>query len=555
MSDPVAAPKPAAPEAASPAETPAPAAPAETPSLYVGELAPTVTEAMLYEIFSGVGSVLSIRVCRDTVTHDSLGYAYVNFQDAADAKKAMQELNYSLINGRPCRIMRSQRDPSARKSGKANVFIKNLDSSIDNKSLDDTFSAFGEILSAKVVTDAQGNSLNFGFIHFATPEAAQEAIDTVNGMVLNGRAVYVAHHVPRVERESQAEAQRAKFTNVYVKNLPEDTTQAKLEEMFAEFGEVTSTHLATNQDGSSRGFGFVNFKTHEDAEKAVEALNDKEVAGKQLYVGRAQNKYERQTELKKRYEAQRLEQLTKYQGVNLYVKNLDDSIDSEKLNEAFTPFGHITSARLMTDDDGKSRGFGFVCYSSPEEANKAISEMNGHMLGSKPLFVTLAQRKDVRTNAMRQQLSARNALRMQQAAQAQAVGMPPFVGGPMVYPGQPPFGAPRMPYTGAAPMMVPRGVPVPQWQVKGAPEQPAKVSLEKQVAHLPEDQQKQVIGEALYPRIAAQDEIDEGLAAKITGMLLDMPNKDLYALDQDDALLREQVQDALEAYRNYLNSQ
>lgn len=263
------------------------------------------------------------------------------------AERALDTMNFDLIKGRPIRIMWSQRDPSLRKSGVGNVFIKNLDKSIDNKAMYDTFSAFGNILSCKVAQDENGASKGYGFVHFETEEAANKSIEKVNGMLLNGKKVYVGRFIPRKEREKELGEKAKLFTNVYVKNFGEDFTDEDLRKMFEKFGRITSYKVMSKDDGKSKGFGFVAFENPEAAEAAVMELNGKEIVeGKTLYVGRAQKKAERQQELKRRFEQLKIERMNRYQGVNLYVKNLDDTIDDERLRKEFSPFGTITSAKV-----------------------------------------------------------------------------------------------------------------------------------------------------------------------------------------------------------------
>jgi polyadenylate-binding protein len=172
-----------------------------------------------------------------------------------------------------------------------------------------------------------GNSKGYGFVHYETAEAANNAIKHVNGMLLNEKKVFVGHHIPKKERMSKFEEMKANFTNIYVKNIDLDVTDDEFRELFEKHGDITSASIARDDQGKSRGFGFVNYIKHESASAAVEALNDTDFKGQKLYVGRAQKKHEREEELRKQYEAARLEKQSKYQGVNLYIKNLSDDVD------------------------------------------------------------------------------------------------------------------------------------------------------------------------------------------------------------------------------------
>lgn len=370
--------------------------------------------------------------------------------------------------------MWSQRDPSLRKSGVGNVFVRNLAPSVDNKGLYDTFSVFGNILSCKVAADENGVSKGYGYVHFETAEAAQDAIQKFDGFTIDDVEVHVGFFVRRQDRVGQAD-----WTNLYVKQFPIGWADAKLREVFEAYGPVANAVVSLDESGKSRGFGFVNFADHASAAKALAELSNKtfeDLEGNfEMYVSKAQKKIERTKEIKTRMDALNHERVSKYQGMNLYVKNISDNVTDESFRELFVPFGTITSARIMKDpaDLKASKGFGFVCYSSPEEATRAVTELNGKVVGGKPLVVTLHQRKEHRREYLKATYAPQN-MRFPQGMGQGGMQMPPFMGmympqgQPGAFPGQAqprgmmypyPGGVPNASMSGRGAGNVPRGMP------------------------------------------------------------------------------------------------
>jgi len=494
---------------------------------------------------------------------------------------------------RPCRIMWSQRDPSVRKTGLGNIFVKNLDPSLGFKDLYDYFSEYGSILSCKVALNENGQSKGYGFVHFENETAAKLAVEKVNGQKIGSKEVYVGPFIPKKLRSQHMEQS---WTNIYVKEIDPEVSNEEFQRIFEQFGPVNSSLIKRDEkSGSSEGFGFVNFLNHEDAKAAAEKLNGYRLRNKELICCRAQKKVEREAKLKKDWEQQKF---NKYHNINLYVKHIDDDIDEESLKKEFSAYGEVKSCKIPHDEKGVSKGFGFVCFSTSDEAQKAIKEMNSKILpgGKKPLYVALHEPKEIR----RQKLSHRHNLSMTKnirgvqqpmyGPQGQVfypngtIPQGPFmypqqvmqpmqrqgwVPGPQQFQSMPPnnFIPPGMMGPRAVPTGRPTGPTVGQGGVGGAGRQgrpnrqqegvagqrrpqnqlvdgPHDLTL-TQLSQYPHDQQKLLIGERLYPLIVPTQGT---LAGKITGMFLDSgwTTEELLSLIHDEHKLQQKIDNALE---------
>ncbi|KAG6534241.1 hypothetical protein ZIOFF_008127 [Zingiber officinale] len=361
------------------------------PTLYVGDLHPNVSELQLQYVFSPCGAISSIHVCRDRATGASLQYAYVNFFSFLDAKKALTMMNHYPLNGRPIRIMWSQRNPLSRRNGIGNLFVNNLDC-VDAIALENLFAQYGTVKSCKLAMDESGKSKGFGFVQMDTEEAAQSAIRALNGRFLQGskKKLYVTKFVKQDERQPLPERQNK--TNLYIKNLDWAITDEVLRMRFSQYGTIRSFVVMKKKDGKSRGFGFVDFLSAEDAKNALNDMNGLKFGTRTVYVGYAQTKKQRKVLLSRLFGGT---QHGMQQNATIFVRNLEESVDGKALREHFGASGKIWCARVIYNKvNGQSMGFGFVRFFSTEEAYVAVQRFNGTIFHGRLLYVAFARNKE-----------------------------------------------------------------------------------------------------------------------------------------------------------------
>lgn len=92
----------------------------------------------------------------------------------------------------------------------------------------------------QVAQDETGQSKGYGFVHFEMEQSATQSIEKVNGMLLNGKKVFVGRFVGRKDREKELGQKAKLYTNVYIKNIDENVNDKELFEMFEKYGSITS---------------------------------------------------------------------------------------------------------------------------------------------------------------------------------------------------------------------------------------------------------------------------------------------------------------------------
>lgn len=165
-------------------------------------------------------------------------------------------------------------------------------------------------------------------------------------------------------------------TNLIVNYLPQTMTDEQFHQMFAKVGQLNSSKIVRDRaTGYSYGFGFVDYCVESDAHRAIMELNGKEMQNKRMKVA-----FSREG--------------SSVKGTNLYLSNLPPNCSEERIKELFKDHGTIVQCRILYDQgSGNAKGVGFVLYSTKDEAQKAMSALDGSLLlgGPLPLSVKFAE--------------------------------------------------------------------------------------------------------------------------------------------------------------------
>ena len=239
-----------------------------------------------------------------------------------------------------------------------------------------------KMVASKVIPQVNNT---YAFVNFETRNDAERARRELNGVTIQAKYATGHNKISKPVRLCRYESRSGLSgidprCNLLVKNLSPQVSAHLLWNTFIKFGDVRSSKLMIDIMGESKGFGFISYYKWEDAVKAKDSLNDKELLGKNIKINFLEKG--RKHVVKKN---------------NIYVKEIPKKDFSDKdLIKLFEKFGKINSAIVLKDEKGESKGFGFVCFEKPEDAEKAKNEMNGKKVFDNvenKLYVSFALKK------------------------------------------------------------------------------------------------------------------------------------------------------------------
>ncbi|NWH26501.1 NUCL protein, partial [Grus americana] len=342
-------------------------------SLFVGNLVPTKEyeelKTGIKEFFGKKNmEVLDVRIGA------SKRFGYVDFSSAEDLDKALQ-LNGKKLMGLEIKLEKAKSKETMKENKKERdartLFVKNLPYRLTEEEMREVFE---NALEIRIVMNKEGNSKGMAYIEFKTEADANKALEEKQGTEIDGRAMVIDFTGEKSHQDHQKGGGEKESKTLIVNNLSYAASEETLQELFK---KASSIKMPQTNQGRPKGYAFVEFPTAEDAKEALNSCNNTEIEGRAIRLEFSSPAWQKGNVNARGGFNQ--------QSKTLFVRGLSEDTTEETLRESFE--GSV-SARIVTDrDTGSSKGFGFVDFSSPEDAKAAKEAMeDGEIDGNKVIL-------------------------------------------------------------------------------------------------------------------------------------------------------------------------
>lgn len=327
-------------------------------NLIINYLPQTLTDEEFRSMFLAIGPLKASKIVRDKATGYSYGFGFVDYNQEADAARAIQTLNGLQLQNKRIKVAYSR---SGEKIKGANLYVRNIPRNMTQNELEEIFSPHGDIVQSRILTDNNtGQSKGVGFILYNTKDQAEAAIAHLDG-----------------------------FT-------PEGCEQP-LNVKYAEDnkGKARPPVIVVNQRGSPSGYsgggGFGQGYGNGGAGYGNGAGDGGGYGGGGGYGPmRSQNRYNRYNPMTSNYSNPNSGLNVGETGFVLFVYNIGPETDERELWQLFSPFGVVQKVNVIRDNvKNTGKGYGFVTMANYQEAMSAIQNLNGYKYAQgKPLQVS-----------------------------------------------------------------------------------------------------------------------------------------------------------------------
>ncbi|KAF8208710.1 hypothetical protein K438DRAFT_1812755 [Mycena galopus ATCC 62051] len=301
----------------------------ENSTVFVADLPAGVTEEELTALFKDCGKVREVKI---TELSGAI-VATVEFFERDSVPAGLTKDKKRLRD----------QEIAVHLAWKSTLYVTNFPENADDASMRELFGRYGVLFDVRWPSKKFKNTRRFCYIQFASPVSAQSALELHGRELEPGMALNVLISNP--ERKKERTDQDADEREIYVAGLSKFTTKVDLEKLFKPYGGVKDVRMATDTDGHSKGFAFVEFEDEKSAQAALEA-NNQELKKRRIAVtladsrGRAKKNVETESGLGKKADVR---------SRSVRVRNLPVGTQEGLLQQAMEKIAKVKRVEVFVD--------------------------------------------------------------------------------------------------------------------------------------------------------------------------------------------------------------